>query len=155
MNAADDFFKSRGKEKRFEPNQQLQFNQKDLFFTYIESGEIDLFFLEKQHGHTLHHFRTVKEGDIIPSLPLNAAILVVGTPSVPTVIRTLHAQDALASRQLKPYLEQQIQQWVKGFTGLVGEVPPLPEASENISPYLETFHNSPYSRSNRILPKQT
>lgn len=161
MTKLADLFIQNGTSYRLSPTDILFFHSKKPFYCFLEKGEIDLFFLETNDPKILHSqdwkqmdqgikirldfFRTVKQGQLLFSLPFNmeGEIRMVALPSVISEVYYL-PQDQLfeflssSEECLAEFFIQQ-QNWLGGFSKIFQKFL-QPRALQEIATGIFTFN---------------
>lgn len=122
MSEIEKFFKDKGICKQYDQKDRLFFHHSEFFIYYITSGEIDLYFVEQKESQgRLNFFRTIKEKELLFSLPILKMqnTILVGIPNGPLNICYIKYPEVVKaaneSLELSAYLLNQTESWINGF----------------------------------------
>lgn len=152
MDQFNDLFTHQGRCVDYTPTDWINFYKDTPFFCYVESGEIDLFFLEtdpqshskentdwiNESSSQMTFFRTIKKEEITLSFSFDKdqRVRIIGIPNSFTKLYYLpHDQligELAKSKELNSYFLTRLENWFNGFSELLHSYP-LPFSHRELS----------------------
>lgn len=146
-----DFFKSKGEGRIFGPTSYLNLYSESAYFCFIESGELDLYFLESEPEFSfkthefefdpniiqgqLHFLRTIKTQNLLLSFPyLHSLIKIIARPTIETTLFYLPVEDLIheINKENEKFFLSDVEVWFNGFAKEIAFFP-LPEQIKEFS----------------------